>query len=249
MDRTGEGTTFTIDRKIFSSDIWFSSPWKLKIWIYLLGHANHKDNTFMGQEIKRGQLIRSLRTIQDDCSYKIGYRTKKPSLDTVRRVCEALTKELRIEQRTVHTGTMFTVCNYNNLQPKQKQRTEQRTDTSSYNDRTMTVQDKNDKNVKNNNNCPQKEIVDLWHEVLFDLPGIKIWDDTREGNLRSRWRMDEKYQSLDWWRGFFEYIRTCPFLMGEVEPVPGRKQFRATLPWVVIRANFLKIIEGNYKGG
>ena len=97
------------------------------------------------------------------------------------------------------------------------------------------------------NNCPQKAIVDLWNEVLFDLPRIKIWDETREGNLRARWRMDEKYQSLDWWRGFFEYIRTCPFLMGEVEPGPGRKKFIATLPWVVIRSNFLKIIEGNYK--
>ena len=117
MERPGSGTKFTIDRKLFSSDIWFASPWKLKIWIYLLGNANYKDTVWMGIPLRRGQLIRSYRKIARDCAYKIGYRTKKPSLSTVREICEDLTKELRIEQRSVHQGTIFTICNYNGLQP------------------------------------------------------------------------------------------------------------------------------------
>jgi hypothetical protein len=116
MGRSGEGTKFTIDRKIFSSDIWFDSPWKLKIWIYLIGNANHKDGVYEGIKIKRGQLIRSYRTIRKQCGYKVGYRMKYPSLATVKRICEDLTKDARIERRTEHCGTLFTILNYSKLQ-------------------------------------------------------------------------------------------------------------------------------------
>ena len=126
MEREGEGTKFTLDRKIFSSDIWFDSPWKLKIWVYLIGNANHTDGHFMGIPIKRGQLIRSYRTIAKDCGYYIGYRFKKPSINTVRRVCEDLMKQQRLIHRTVQPGTLFTICNYNNLQSFPKPRTAQR---------------------------------------------------------------------------------------------------------------------------
>lgn len=150
MERVGEGTWFAIDRKIFSSDLWFASPWKLKIFIYLLGHANHESNSFMGIELNRGELIRSYRTIAKDCGYNIGYRLKQPSLDTVRRICEELTKELRIQQRTVHQGTIFTIINYNELQPVSKQRTKRRTVRQSYSDRTATVQDNNKEELLKN---------------------------------------------------------------------------------------------------
>ena len=144
-DRQGEGSKFTLDRKIFSSDIWFASPWKLKIWIYLIGHANHKDSIVMGIPVKRGQLIRSYRKIAEDCTYKIGYRIKKPSLDTIKRVCDVLEREGRIVRKIIkitgqksavrmerqngrrseRNATLFLVCNYNDLQAFPKPRTEQ----------------------------------------------------------------------------------------------------------------------------
>ena len=116
MERQGEGTKFALDRKIFSSDIWYDSPLKLKIWIYLIGNANHRDEIYKGVKIKRGQLIRGYRSIRKECGYRIGYRMKYPSLATVHKICEDLTKELRIERRTEHCGTLFTILNYNKLQ-------------------------------------------------------------------------------------------------------------------------------------
>jgi len=152
-DREGEGTKFTLDRKIFSSDIWYASPWKLKIWIYLIGHANHKDNSFMGIPLKRGQLIRSYRRIAKDCAYKVGYRVKKPSLDTVKTICDELRREGRTEQRSVHKGTLFTVCNYNDLQRFPKPRTERRSEH-------LTEQDKNDSNKEHMLKCFER----FWEE-------------------------------------------------------------------------------------
>lgn len=137
--REGEGTKFTIDRKIFSSDIWFASPWKLKVWIYLLGHANHKSTTWKGIELKRGQLIRSYRRIQKDCAYKIGYRTKKPSLHTIARICEELTKERRMTLRKEHGGQVITICNYDKMQLTPKhERNDERNDRG-----TLPEQDNN----------------------------------------------------------------------------------------------------------
>lgn len=116
MHRKGNGTKFIIDRKIFSSDIWWASPWKLKIWIYLLGQANYKENEYMGIRLKRGQLIRSYRTVQKDCAYKIGYRLKKPSLHTIRRIYEELTKDGRITIRKTRQGSLVTIIKYDDFQ-------------------------------------------------------------------------------------------------------------------------------------
>lgn len=152
MERVGEGTWFALDRKLFTSSLWFDSPWKLKIFIYLVGNANHDTGHFMGIEILRGELIRSYRTIADECGYMIGYRLKKPSFDTVRRICEALTKEQRIVQRTVHCGTLFKIINYDKLQPNQESRTVQRTQEGPFKGAAVTVHNKNDKNVNNEKN-------------------------------------------------------------------------------------------------
>jgi len=167
MGRIGENTKFTLDRKLFSSDIWFASPWKLKIWIYLIGNANYQSNNYMGISIERGQLIRSYRTIANDCSYKIGYRTKKPSYDTVRRVCEDLMKESRIHLRTVHCGTLITICKYNELQPMLKVRSNQRMQEESVKGARVVVHNKNDKNDKNEKN--KTTYSENAKEVLFFL--------------------------------------------------------------------------------
>ena len=114
---------FTLDRKI-----WQASPWKLKIWIYLCEQANYTDSVHQGIEIKRGQLYRSVRQIQKDCGYKIGYRTEKPSFSTVRTILKELTTEQRITQRTTHLGTLFTICNYEALRAFPETRTAQRSE-------------------------------------------------------------------------------------------------------------------------
>ena len=88
--------------------------------------------------------------------------------------------------------------------------------------------------------CPQQKIVDLYHEVLPELPPIKEWNEPRQKLLRKRWKDDTKRQTLDWWKNFFEYIRGSPFLMGD------KTDFQANLEWLIRPKNFAKIIEGNY---
>ena len=101
--------------------------------------------------------------------------------------------------------------------------------------------------------CPHQQILDLYHELLPELPCMKVWNGTRQQHLAARWR--ERWKSknystqaegLAYFRKLFEYIwRECDWLMGRI---PGRngKPFLATLEWIVSPGNFAKIIEGNY---
>ena len=101
--------------------------------------------------------------------------------------------------------------------------------------------------------CPHQQILDLYHELLPELPCMKVWNGTRQQHLAARWRERWKSKSystqaegLAYFRRLFEYIgRECDWLMGRI---PGRngKPFLATLEWIVSPGNFAKIIEGNY---
>ena len=89
--------------------------------------------------------------------------------------------------------------------------------------------------------CPQSEIISIWGEVLPELRQPRVWDGQRAKDLAARWKSkDVKANSVDYWRGLFEYIRRSDFLMGRVT------NFSASLDWVVKASNYNKIIEGKY---
>jgi hypothetical protein len=90
--------------------------------------------------------------------------------------------------------------------------------------------------------CPHKEIIALYHEVLPMCPRIRDWTPARAVQLRARWNEDKRRQSLDYWRKLFEYIATCDFLVGKTD-----KPFFADLEWITKSKNFAKIREGRYE--
>lgn len=110
----------------------------------------------------------------------------------------------------------------------------------------IEAEEETEEEVNNNNTCPQREIVDLFKSILPELPQPRIWDETRQSNLRARWREDKKRQDINWWKRLFKYMRDSDFLMGNVEPTPGRRRFVLTLDWLVKKSNLIKVIEGKY---
>jgi len=93
---------------------------------------------------------------------------------------------------------------------------------------------------------PVKEIIDLYHQKLPQLPACQKITKAREGAIKQRWRED--LPALENWGNYFDYIGKSPFLMGSVEPTSGRPPFRACLEWVCNAANYTKILEGKYHG-
>ncbi|MDX9896334.1 MAG: hypothetical protein RBS34_12850 [Desulfofustis sp.] len=88
--------------------------------------------------------------------------------------------------------------------------------------------------------CPHEQIVDIYNEVLPELPKVIVWSKHRRQVLRSRWREDRKRQSLEWWREFFGKVARSDFLMGR------RGDFRADLEWLIGAKNIVKVLEGRY---
>ncbi|MEW6318781.1 MAG: hypothetical protein AB1670_20640 [Pseudomonadota bacterium] len=94
--------------------------------------------------------------------------------------------------------------------------------------------------------CPHQQIIALYHEVLPMCPKVRDWTTARATQLRARWNEDPTRQNLDYWRRYFEYVKTCPFLVG-VQPDPKRRPFFADLEWLTKAANFTKVREAKYE--
>jgi uncharacterized protein YdaU (DUF1376 family) len=105
--------------------------------------------------------------------------------------------------------------------------------------------------------CDHKTIVELYHQHLPTLRRVEVWNDTRKGYLKQRWRevavdlaKTETVTSevmLNWWADFFQHIGKSKFLTGKVNSRDGRA-FVADLEWILRPSNFAKIIEGKYHG-
>ena len=105
--------------------------------------------------------------------------------------------------------------------------------------------------------CPQQAILDLYAEVLPELPQPRAWEGARETNLRARWRWaltatkpktGERYATdeesgLAFFRRFFAYVHESDFLMGRGKSGWGG----CDLGWLVKAENFSKVIAGNYE--
>jgi len=102
--------------------------------------------------------------------------------------------------------------------------------------------------------CPHSEIINIYHEVLPELPRVVSWNKTREGYLKQRWRQmfvefecKDTEDGLDWFRNdFFVFVKGSKFLTGKVVS-KDRKPFLADLEWMIKPANFTKIIERKYE--
>jgi hypothetical protein len=105
--------------------------------------------------------------------------------------------------------------------------------------------------------CNHQEVIELYHKHLPTLRRVEVWNETRKGYLRQRWRevADElmKTKAIDssdvlgWFGEFFEHIGSSKFLTGRVNDKSGRS-FAADLEWILKPSNFAKIVEGKYHG-
>jgi uncharacterized protein YdaU (DUF1376 family) len=105
--------------------------------------------------------------------------------------------------------------------------------------------------------CNHQDVIELYHKHLPTLRRVEVWNETRKGYLRQRWRevADElmKTKAIDssdvlgWFAEFFEHIGSSKFLTGRVNDKSGRS-FAADLEWILKPSNFAKIVEGKYHG-
>jgi uncharacterized protein YdaU (DUF1376 family) len=103
--------------------------------------------------------------------------------------------------------------------------------------------------------CPHLHVLELWAEVLPDLPrhDPEQWRGARADHLRSRWRETatlKKWQNeeagLTYFRKLFSYVGQSEFLTGKAKSRDGKRPFVIELEWLVKPINWAKVIEGKY---
>jgi len=174
---------FKIYRKIYDSEIWTSDPSLLKLFFYLIGKARHKikPKKYPNFEVKRGELVTSLRNIADDNHYLKNNKLIKWSPEKVRRMLKTLELLKMIEIPCDTFGTHIKVCNYNTYNPAQDIACDSSVTAS---DRGVTAVrlNNNDKNVNNDNNntppiSPKPTRKKKTQKQVENPPTLKEWQD------------------------------------------------------------------------
>lgn len=153
------GGYILLSRKIIDSEIWQKPPLYLKVWIYLLSAAQHRGY----KQLKRGQVRTSIPELIEVCSWKVGFRTERPTKDQIYQILnwlreasdrayEADTRATMITTTRATHGLLINVDNYSFYQDSKNYES-----NAESNNEAGTKPDninKNDKNVKNVNKDP-----------------------------------------------------------------------------------------------
>jgi hypothetical protein len=134
---------------------------------------------------------------------------------------------------------------------------ERETETEKETEKTSLCPPNGEPKAKKLPECDHKAVIELYHQNLPTMRRVEVWNETRAGYLRQRWRevAAELAQEndinandvLNWWAEFFLSVGKSRFLTGRVNSKDGRA-FVADLEWILKPSNFAKIVEGKYHG-
>lgn len=240
---------------------WYDNVVVKSVFIDLLIFANHQDNTWRGQVIKKGSLVTSLSTIAD---------RNKLSIQQVRTALNKLEKTGEINKQSTNKNTLIIVLNYeryqeldwnenteyqqsNNKRSTNKQQSNNKQSTTNKNVKNDNNEN-NDKNVKKHSTVSEdtvcqtqgvrpemKYIISAWNSLAEETavrPVSKMQTYSKRYQMLAA-RLKE--YSLDDVLKAIDNIRHSEFLKGN-----NNKGWIITFEWFVRPNNFPKVLEGNY---
>lgn len=136
---------FHVARSLFHDEMWTMKPaWWCKVWIYIIGKANHKD---YNKKIKRGDLFTTYHQIYEDCKL-VNEGIKENAIDNLFRF---LKKTKKCTTRKTTRGFIITVLNYDIYQTISNFRNDTENEIKTTRKRNGNdMINKNDKNKKMN---------------------------------------------------------------------------------------------------
>lgn len=104
--------------------------------------------------------------------------------------------------------------------------------------------------------CPFDSVVSLYHEVLPELPSVRVMDDERKQGLTKFWKFiltskktDGSRRALDandaltWLRGYFERARLNDFVMNRTARSAGHEKWQASLDYLCTSKGLKQVVE------
>jgi hypothetical protein len=110
--------------------------------------------------------------------------------------------------------------------------------------------------------CPNDRIVELYHEVLPELPGVKLMGDPRKKALQRTWqwvltskrsdntpRATSAEEALEWFREYFGRARDNDFLMGRTPRSGEHANWKCDLDFLLTDKGMRHVIEKTGEAG
>ena len=129
---------------------WFNKSEAVHLFLYMVLKANHKDNKWQGNDVKRGQFISSLGNISSATGITI---------QQIRTILKKLEKTNEIVVKSTSQFTIVTICKYECYQDEEETNNKPTTNHQQTTNKQSTT-NKNEKKEKN-----EKEVIlDSWIE-------------------------------------------------------------------------------------
>lgn len=196
-------------RRVIDSQLWSLSDATFKVAIYLLLSANHKDRFVRNVEIKRGQCVRSLTMISDDC--RLSRKAVRFALSKLIKVFYILIDEPFGAQQ----GHRITICKYGTYQAMHTNEGHSKGTAGAHQGNHEGNTNNNVKNDKNDKEATQGEL----------LIGVSNEQEMSRQGIISRWNAIAKPLGIscistvtdDRMRRFKAKIKTFPDFWAVVE--------------------------------
>lgn len=104
--------------------------------------------------------------------------------------------------------------------------------------------------------CPVDLIAKAYHEILPELPDVRMMDDGRKKAIKDRWkwvltttkpdgtrRAETKEQATEWFRSYFERARDNDFLMGRTPRTNGHTNWKCDIDFLMTTKGLKQVIE------
>ena len=104
--------------------------------------------------------------------------------------------------------------------------------------------------------CDYDAVVSLYHEVLPELPSVRVMNDSRKRVMQSRWRWvltskksdgtrraETAQEALEWLRQFFTLARDNDFVMGRGWRDPKHAAWQADLEYLLSDRGLKQVVE------
>jgi uncharacterized protein YdaU (DUF1376 family) len=104
--------------------------------------------------------------------------------------------------------------------------------------------------------CDRQAVVDLYHEVLPELPRVRVMNDSRGRIITSRWRWiltskksdgtrraETPEEAMAWLRQFFEFARQNDFIMGKGYRDPKHSNWQADIEYLLSDRGLKQVVE------
>ncbi len=112
---------------------WFNKSEAVHLFMYLILKANHKDGTWQGIDINKGQFITSYGKISSDTGI---------SLQTVRTLLKKFENTNEINTQTTNKYTVVTICKYADYQSEETEANTQLTNKQQSTNKQLTTNNK-----------------------------------------------------------------------------------------------------------